>query len=334
MKVFVTGGTGFVGKNTVKRLVESGHKCSCLVRSKSKKYELEKIGCQFVNGDITDRESLTKGMIGCEAVINLANLYSLWEPDMSVFKTINIDGTRNVMEASLETGIKKVVHVSSIVTWGRAPEIPFNEESPVGEHTSEYARTKYEGDQVVWGLYRNKGLPLVMIYPCAVMGSDDPKSTGNHIKLLINKKIPIRGLESAVFTFVHVKVVAESIVRVLEKDNSIGQGYIIGNEKCSIGEINKWISEISGVPLPFISIPNFMVKLNAFFLTAVANITKKPPAWGLSSDLVRNALTDFRADGTKAERELGISYTPVRQAVEECIESFQSKKLAPKITEQ
>ena len=325
MKVFVTGGTGFIGQNTVKRLIELGHECICLVRGSSKKDLLESMGCQLVIGDITDKNSLTKGMTGCNSVINLANLYSLWEPDISLYKKINVDGTRNVMEASLETGIKKVVHVSSIVTWGKSPEHPFTESSPVGEQTSEYARTKYEGDQVAWDLYKNKDLPLVMIYPCGVLGAADPKSTGNHVKLLISKKMPIRGLESAVVTFVHVKDVAESIVKALEKEDNIGQGYIVGNEQCSIREINKWISEISGVPLPFISIPNFMVKINAFFLTAVANITKKPPAWGLSSDFVRNALTDLRADGTKAERELGISYTPVRQAVEECIESFKSK---------
>jgi dihydroflavonol-4-reductase len=325
MKVFVTGGTGFIGQNTVKLLLESGHECKCLVRGSSKKAMLESMGSQLVTGDITDKTSLIDGMAGCDAVINLANLYSLWEPDMSLFKTINVDGTRNVMEASLETDIRKVVHVSSIVTWGKSPEIPFNEESPIGEHTSEYARTKYEGDQVAWNLFRNESLPLVMIYPCAVVGADDPKSTGNHVKLLINQKMPIRGLESAVITFVHVNDVAESIVRALEKDSNIGQGYIVGKEQRSIREVNKWISEISGVPLPFISIPNFMVKINAFFLTALANITKKPPAWGLSSDFVRNTLTDLKADGTKAERELGISYTPVRQAVEECIESFKSK---------
>lgn len=325
MKVFVTGATGFIGKNTVKRLIESGHECICLVRGSSKKDLLESMGCQLLIGDITDKNSLTKGMTGCNSVINLANLYSLWEPDISLYKKINVDGTRNVMEASLETGIKKVVHVSSIVTWGKSPEHPFTESSPVGEQTSEYARTKYEGDQVAWDLYKNKDLPLVMLYPCGVLGADDPKSTGNHVELLISKKMPIRGLESAVVTFVHVKDVAESIVKALEKEDNIGQGYIVGNEQCSIREINKWISEISGVPLPFISIPNYMVKINAFLLTAVANITKKPPAWGLSSDFVRNALTDLRADGTKAERELGISYTPVRQAVEECIESFKSK---------
>jgi uncharacterized protein YbjT (DUF2867 family) len=86
MKIFVTGATGFIGKNTVKRLIESGHECICLVRGTSKKEPLEATGCQSVTGDITDKESLIEGMQGCDAVINLANLYSFWEPDMSIGK--------------------------------------------------------------------------------------------------------------------------------------------------------------------------------------------------------------------------------------------------------
>jgi dihydroflavonol-4-reductase len=325
MKVFVTGATGFIGKNTVKSLIESDHECICLVRGTSKKDALEAMGCQFVIGDINDKSSLIDGMKECEAVINLANLYSLWEPDISRYETINIDGTRNVMDACLETGIKKIVHVSSIVTWGRTSDVPFNEESPIGEHTTEYARTKYEGDKVAWDLYKQNGLPLLMIYPCAVLGPDDPKSTGDYIRRIIEKKMPIRAMESATMTWVHVKDVAESIVRALEKDDNIGEGYIIGKEQRSFGWLNKAVSEISCVPLPFLSIPNAMVKFNAFFLTMMADITKRPPAWGLSKDTVNNVLTGFRADGSKAERELGISYTPVRQAIEECVESFQSK---------
>jgi dihydroflavonol-4-reductase len=280
-------------------------------------------GVQFAKGDVTDKQSLIEGMSGCDAVINLANLYSLWEPDNSLYTKINVGGTRNVMEAALQAKIQKVLHVSSIAAWGRTPDAPFNEASPVGEHPNEYARTKYEGDKVAWDLFAKEGLPLVMIYPCAVMGAGDPKTTGNLIKLLINRKMPIRGLESAVLTFVHVNNVAEAIVRALDKDDNIGEKYIVGKEQRTIGELNQWVSEISGVPLPFLSIPNFLVKVNAFFLTAVANLIKRPPLWGLSTDMVRNSLTPLKADGSKAERELGISYIPVRQAIEECIASFQ-----------
>jgi len=324
MKVFVTGATGFIGKVTVPRLIASGHECICLVRNTSNKEGIDNIGCQFVTGDITDKKYLIDGMKGCDAVIHLANIYSLWEPDMGIFRKVNVEGTRNVMEASLESGIQKVVHVSTIAIWGKTSDVPFNEDSPVGEPASEYAKTKYDGDQIAWELYKNKNLPLVMIYPSAVMGANDKKSTGDHIKLLINKRMPIRGLESSVLTFVHVNDVAESIVRALEKDGNIGEGYIIGKEQRSIGDMNQLISEISGVPLPFLSIPNFMVKINAFILTALANIVKRPPAWGLSSDSVNNIIIGVRADGSKAERELGISYTPVRIAIQECIESFQS----------
>ncbi len=322
MKVFVTGGTGFIGKSTVASLIESGHECVCLIRKSQKKVVLNDLGVQFANGDVTDKGSLIEGMEGCEAVINLANVFSLWEPDNSLYTKINVDGTRNLMEAALQSKVKKVVHVSSIVTWGKTPDTPFNENSPIGEHTSEYARTKYEGDKVAWNLHRNEGLPLVMIYPCAVLGPNDPKPMGDYIKMLINKKMPIRGLESAVLSFVHVKDVAAAIVRAMEKEGNIGEGYIAGKERYSMRQINSWIHEISGVPLPFLSVPTFIVKINAFFLTALANITKRPPLWGLSSDSVRNILTEFKADGSKAERELGISYTPVRKAIEECIESF------------
>jgi dihydroflavonol-4-reductase len=326
MKVFVTGATGFIGKNTVKRLVESGHECICLVRGTSKKGTLESIGCEFVTGDIADRESLIKGMKGCEAVINLANLYSFWEPDISLYKKINIEGTRNVMEAALVAGMEKVIHISSIVTWGRSSAEPINEDSPTGAQVTEYARTKYEGDKVAWELHDTKNLPLVMIYPCGVLGGDDPKSTGDYVRLLIDRKMPIRGMESAVVTWVHVKDIAEAILRALEKEGNIGEKYIIGKEQLSFREFNQAVSELSGVPLPFISIPDFMVKFNAFFLTAIANLTKRPPAWGLSTDSVRNVLAGFKADGSKAERELGISYTPVRMAIKECVESFLSKK--------
>lgn len=325
MKVFVTGGTGFIGNPTIRNLTEAGHQCVCLVRSSSKTESLDRYGCEFVTGDVTDKGSLAKGMEGCDAVINLANVYSLWEPDIDIYRRVNVDGTKNVMEAALGAGVIKVIHVSSIVTWGRTSQPPFNEKTPVGEQTSEYARTKYEGDKIAWDLHKNKGLPLVMIYPSAVLGAGDPKSTGNHVRLLINRKMPIRGLESATVTFVHVEDVAKSIVLALEKDGNVGEGYIIGKEEWSIGDLNRLISDISGVPLPLISIPNLMVKINAFFLTALANITKHPPAWGLSSDFVRNAMTGLIADGSKAERELGLSYTPIPEAIRECIEAIRSE---------
>ena len=101
MRVFVTGGTGFIGKKTIERLIDSGQECVCLIRNPKKQTVLNDLGVQFANGDVTDKQSLVEGMKGCAAVVNLANVFSLWEPDVSLYEKVNIDGTRNVMEAAL-----------------------------------------------------------------------------------------------------------------------------------------------------------------------------------------------------------------------------------------
>ena len=119
MRVFVTGGTGFVGKPTVGRLIEDGHQVRCLARRASSTGELQRLGCETAYGDVTDKASVLEGMRGCEWVVNLANLYSFWEPDKDLYRRVNVEGTRNVMEAALEASVAKVVHVSSFVVWGK-----------------------------------------------------------------------------------------------------------------------------------------------------------------------------------------------------------------------
>jgi len=113
VRVFVTGGTGFVGKPTVRRLVEGGHEVRCLVRRTSRPGELEELGCEFAYGDVTHKASVFEGMRRCEWMVNLANVYSFWEPDKSIYRRVNVQGTRSVMEAALEAGVCKVVHVST-----------------------------------------------------------------------------------------------------------------------------------------------------------------------------------------------------------------------------
>jgi dihydroflavonol-4-reductase len=180
MRVFVTGGTGFVGKPTVRRLVEGGHEVRCLVRRTSHTRMLEELGCQLAYGDVTDKASVLDGMKGCDWLVHLANVYYFWEPDKGVYHRVNVEGTRNVMEAALEAGVSKVAHVSTLVVWGKPTQLPFNERTPVGpERFSQDAQSKYEGDLVVWELYRERELPVVVLYPGTVLGADDPKGTAS-----------------------------------------------------------------------------------------------------------------------------------------------------------
>jgi len=150
----------------VERLDQAEHELHCLVRNTSDIHTLKERGAILVTGDVTDMDSLREGMRGCDCVINLANVYSFWEPRRQIYTDVNISGTRNVMEVALETGVSKVVHVSTTVTYGKPADCPFTEESHVGPvRFSEYARTKYAGDLIAWELHEKKGLPLVVIYP-------------------------------------------------------------------------------------------------------------------------------------------------------------------------
>jgi dihydroflavonol-4-reductase len=320
MKVFITGATGFIGTHLVQRFAQDDYELHCLVRQTSQVRTLEELGAVLVTGDVTDKESMREGMQGCDWVINLANIYSFWEPDQKVFNEVNVEGTRNVLECALETGVSKVVHVSSVVVYGKPSDCPFTEESPVGPvRFSEYARTKYEGDLIAWELYEKRGLPLVVVYPGSVLGPGDNKPTGQYLQNLINGRMPARLLEDAVLTYVHVRDVAEVIVRAAEKEDNIGEKYFACGQQLSMREINEMVCEISGFPLPELAQPDGQVMANAALMTKLADASKKPPLLGMCMDQVRTTKEGFMADGSKAERELGITYTPVRVALEEAI---------------
>jgi dihydroflavonol-4-reductase len=323
MKIFITGATGFIGSHLLQALNGKGQYLKCLVRNTSNVENLLKHNCELVYGDVTDKASVLKGMKGSDWVVNLANVYSMWEQDTSTYFKVNIEGTRNVMESALEAEIKKIVHISTVAIFGNCNDCPITENSRPGtKRFSEYAETKYEGDKIAWDFFEKKHLPLVVLYPAAVLGPGDTQVTGQYIRLLINRKMPALGFTRSILTWVHVKDVANAIVKALEKPDNIGAKYLIGKEHFSIGKFNKMISEISGVKLPIIELPGWMALINAYLLTIIADFIKKPPLWGMAMDLIKNMKVGFKGDGSKAEKELGIQYSPAKAAIREMLISI------------
>jgi dihydroflavonol-4-reductase len=327
IKTFITGATGFVGMNLARRLAQTNHEMYCLVRKTSRVDELKQLGATLIEGDVRDKASILKGMKGCDWVVNLANIYTFWEPDKKIYTDVNVKGTQNVMECALEAGVSKVIHVSTLVIYGKPKDYPFTEESEVGPiRFSEYARTKYEGDLIAWELYEKSKLPLVMLYLASALGAGDPKPSGQFINNLVQRRIPTRVFENSRLTFVHVRDVAEAILRALEKENNIGEKYLIGKYNLTFREIGELVSEIAGVPRPKISVPDILVMSNSRILTLLADITKKPPLLGMAIDQMRTMKEGSVFEGSKSERELGITYTPIRTAIEEAVASFQSRE--------
>ncbi len=323
MKVFITGATGFIGTHLVRRLTQTEHQMRCLVRTPAKARRLKELGIETTLGDVINPSSLREGMQGCDSVIHLAGLYSWWEKDKDIFRDIHVTGTRNVLEAALDTAVVKVVHVSTPLIYGQPAASPFTEESPVGPvRFSEYARTKYQAEQIAWQLYEQRGLPLVVVYPGAVLGPGDITPSGQFINDFIHGRIPVAGFAKSTMTWVHVRDVAEAIVRALEKENNIGEKYLLGKYSLTLQEYMALLSEISGVPLPR-WIPDSMVMAVVLLSHWVAELTGKPPAQASQLDSIQTLRAGFVFDGSKAERELGIVYTPVHVMLEEEIASWK-----------
>lgn len=319
MRVFITGATGFIGSQVAQILSDKGHELVCLFRNRNEKTDyLNSIGAQLIRGDITNKSSLLEGMRICDAAIHLAAIYSFWIKDDRDYWRVNVDGTRNVMECALEHHLKKIIHVSTAITFGKPSDHPYTETSKPGlVMFSKYAKSKHEGNQVVWDLYKNKSLPVVMIYPGGVLGAGDPKSSGNYISNFIHGKMPATVLDHSSITWVHVHDVADGIVKALEKKDNIGESYILAKHYISFADFNKIISEISGVPAPKMAMSDAMTVASAKMLTGLAAITGKEPSLGMSTDQIRTMKNGFYANGSKAERELGLVYTPLRKAIED-----------------
>jgi dihydroflavonol-4-reductase len=174
-----------------------------------------------------------------------------------------------------------------------------------------------------WKLHEEKGLPLVVIYPAGVLGAGDTKAPIQVIENLIRRRMPATVFNESTVVLVHVKDVVEAIVQAAEKDGNDGERYIIGKEQITLRKYYETVCELAGVPLPILALPGWMTMLSAHFLTALSNITKRPPWLGMSVDQMRVFKEGYVCDGSKAERNLGITYTPIRDAIAEEVEAVR-----------
>lgn len=297
----------------------------CLVRSSSDRGPLLIDGVDFVEGDITDPAAVRAGLAGCSRAVHLANLYSLWEADPRVYRRINVDGTRIVLEAALDSGVEHFVHVSTVAVYGRPAQRPFTEETrPASALPSEYARTKAAGDHVAREVAA-RGLPLTVIYPAAVLGPGDPKTTGRYIADLLERRVPMSMFAGADLTAVHVRDVAHALDLVLLRpDTTVGEEYIVGRERIALGELTRFVTELGGVRRPWPELPDALAMLTAGILDGLSRLSRREPLWGLSLEAARTLRAGVSADGRKIERDLGLTYTPLRTAIEEAVQAIQN----------
>ena len=165
----------------------------------------------------------------------------------------------------------------------------------------------------------------MVLYPGIVLGAGDDKASGHYIKDIIRKRVPSTIFHNAPATYVYVEDVVDAMLSAAEKPETVGQRYLIGKHTLNGRDYANLISEVSGVPLPIFRLPDWIVMTAAYLLTGISAISRRPPLWGLSIDAGHTLRNGFWIDGGKAEKELGITYSPVREALAEAIASYRAQ---------
>ena len=323
--IAVTGATGFVGRHFVRRLLEENRfEIRCLVRPGSDLEALRALGgpVSFVYGDITRPESLGPAFDKAWAVVNLAGYREFWNRSRQHFYTVNELGAKNVFRACLDAGVRKVVQVSTPLAYGVPDRIPFNEDSQAGEHPSDYARSKYLGDEAGRELHEREGLPLTTVYLAAVIGAGDDKST-MEVRRAVERKLPALVGADTTYTYVYVRDAADAIARALLKRDSVGRSYLVGNQRATTREYFEMIGDIAGVPIPSRNIPESWLFPLARGMEWVSRKTGVRPV--LPLDVIKTtAAGSLLFDDSRAVEELGMRYTPLRTALGESVRDLLS----------
>lgn len=325
--VTVTGATGFVGRCFVARLIsEKKFRIRCLVRHTSDISQLRALDpdIRFHYGDITRKATLSAAFEGAWGVVNIAGYREFWSQDRTHFYDINEQGATNVFEACLEAGVKKVVQVSTPLSYGVPDTIPFNEQTPPGRHPSDYARSKYLGDQAGWAMHKGQGLPLTMVYLAAVIGAGDDKET-MEVKRAVEGKLPALIGADTTYTYVYVKDAADAIARALIKKDAVGRGYLIGNQRATTRDYFNIIGRIADVPVPNWNIREFLLWPLAVGMDIVARKTGKRPMMPLDV-LKTTASGSLLFDSSRGVNELGMSYTPLETALAESVAEIRETR--------
>lgn len=314
----VTGATGFLGWHVARLLIERGHKVRALCRPASCLRELD---AERVEGDLRDFASLERAVAGCDRIFHVAADYRLWSRHSEELYQSNVEGTRNLLNASQRAGIERVVYTSTVGCIGIPKDRPGDETEPADERAmvGHYKRSKWLAEQVAIQKAR-EGLPIVIVNPTAPVGDHDwkPTPTGKIVLDFLRGRIP--AFIDTGLNFVDARDVAEGHLLAAERGR-IGERYILGAEDLTLQQILERLASLTGKKAPTIRIPYVVALSAAVISTALANVTRKQPLAPIEG--VRMARKKMFVSHAKATRELGFQPRPIDDALLRAITWFR-----------
>lgn len=328
MNVFVTGATGFVGSHVAEALEATGADVRVLVRRTSRCENLAGLRAERVLGDLRDYESLKRAMAGCEAVFHVAADYRLWTRKPEEMYASNVEGTRSIIRAAAETGVRRVVYTSSVATMGFGYDgREVDEDTPVdmADMIGHYKRSKFMAEQVAMEMAR-AGANVVVVNPSTPVGDRDikPTPTGRIVVDFLKGNFP--AYVDTGLNLVDVRDCAKGHILALEKGRA-GERYILGGQNMTLKAILDVLEKITGLQSPTLKLPYAAAFAAGVVDTVVTGyvLGREPRA---NLDSVRMGRKKMYVSSAKAERELGYHPGQVEQGLRRAVAWFRDRGYA------
>ncbi len=318
---FVTGGTGFVGANLVRLLLEQGYAVRALVRPSSRLDNLRGLAIETVVGDLSD-PGIVEHLKGCQVLFHVAAHYSLWRSDREALYRSNILGTRNILAAARQAGIERTVYTSSVAAIGVSEDNPADEtyQSPLEKLIGSYKKSKFLAEQEAQQAAQ-AGQDVVIVNPSTPIGPWDrkPTPTGDIILRFLRRQMPFY-LETGL-NLIDVRDVAHGHLLALKRGQT-GDRYILGNENLTLKAMLEQLADLTGLPAPKYTVPAWIPLSAAWVDEHLLAPLGKVPSIPLAG--VQMAQQQMYYDASKAVRDLGLPQTPIQIALKDAVDWYRT----------
>ncbi len=308
-RVFLTGGSGFIGGALIPRLHDQGHQVVGLARSDAAARVLSGRGAEVARGNALDEDSIARGMAGCDLAYHVAGLNSHCPADPGLMMRVNVDGPQNAVRAAAAAGIERVVFTSSAASLGEAEGTVGTEDSPHrGSYLSVYDRSKHEGEQAAFAAAAHEDVELVAVNPSSVQGPGRTHGTGAIAIAYLNGKLP--AFLDVPVSIVDIEDCAAGHLLAAER-GAPGRRYVLNGATIPSTRALEIVGEVAGVEHRVRMIPAPVARAVAAASDGVYKL--RDGTSPLCAARVRTLLHGHRYDASRSERELGLVYTPVEE---------------------